>query len=200
MINELVFLKFFNSTTEAELAKNLLEIQGIITIINKKGVEFPGDMGDSYGADLLVSEKDFKKAKIILNILDEKSSVQIVKEKKTSEEWKIALIYFGIAYMAIPFGLSFIFSLIIYILGARLSNIDLIFQQWSQYGIGIVWMIFLTWLGVFIASWYLLKNYNIANDKKVISLATAYVVFAIILLNFGIIVLQQINDVNTYIY
>lgn len=62
----IVNIKKFNSIAEAELAKNLLEKRGIIAMLKNKGVEFPGDMGDSYGADLFVAGKDMKEAKKIL--------------------------------------------------------------------------------------------------------------------------------------
>lgn len=64
----MIKIKFFNSITEAELAKNLLKEHGIKGLVQKRGIEFPGDMGDSYGAELLVAEKDFEKAKEILEI------------------------------------------------------------------------------------------------------------------------------------
>ena len=61
-------VKFFNSIVEAELAKNLLKESNIESSIQRRGVQFPGDMGDSYGADLLVDEKDVEKVKEILEI------------------------------------------------------------------------------------------------------------------------------------
>lgn len=63
----MIKIKFFNSITEAELAKNLLKEHGIKVILQKKGVEFPGSRGDSYGADLFIEEKNFNKAKEILD-------------------------------------------------------------------------------------------------------------------------------------
>lgn len=59
-------IKYYNSIAEAELAKNLLMGNGIESSVQKRGVEFPGDMGDSYGADLSVAEKDIVKAQEIL--------------------------------------------------------------------------------------------------------------------------------------
>lgn len=53
---------------EAELAGNLLKTKGIESSINKLGIRFPGDMGDSYGAELFVAEKDGERAKEILDI------------------------------------------------------------------------------------------------------------------------------------
>jgi len=61
-----VCIKRFNSIAEAELAKNLLEKHGIIAMLKNKGLEFPGDLGDSYGADLFVTEKDLKEAREIV--------------------------------------------------------------------------------------------------------------------------------------
>lgn len=62
----MVKIKFFNSITEAELAGNVLKEHGIKNMIRRRGIEFPGDLGDSYGADLFVAEKDAKKANEIL--------------------------------------------------------------------------------------------------------------------------------------
>ena len=61
-------IKFFNSIAEAELARNLLKKSGIESLVQRRGMEFPGDMGDSYGGDLFVAEKDTEKAKKILKI------------------------------------------------------------------------------------------------------------------------------------
>ena len=62
----MIKIKFFNSITEAELAKNLLKRNEIESMVHRKGIEFPGDMGDSYGAELFVGEKNAEKAKEIL--------------------------------------------------------------------------------------------------------------------------------------
>jgi len=62
----MIKIKYFNSITNAELARNFLKESGIETSVNRLGIRFPGDMGDSYGADLSVAEKDFEKAKEIL--------------------------------------------------------------------------------------------------------------------------------------
>ena len=59
-------IKFFNSISEAELIKNLLKEHGINASVQKRGLQFPGDLGDSYGADLFVPEKDLERAKDIL--------------------------------------------------------------------------------------------------------------------------------------
>ena len=59
-------VKFFNSILMAEAAKNLLKEHGIEALVQKRGLEFPGDLGDSYGADLFVTEEDIEKAKEIL--------------------------------------------------------------------------------------------------------------------------------------
>jgi len=59
-------IKFLNSIAEAELIKNLLKEHGINASVQKRGLQFPGDLGDSYGADLFVPEKDLERAKDIL--------------------------------------------------------------------------------------------------------------------------------------
>ena len=64
----MIKIKFFNSIAEAELTKGLLKENGVESIVQRRGVEFPGDMGDSYGADMFVAEKDVRKAKEILKI------------------------------------------------------------------------------------------------------------------------------------
>jgi len=64
----MIKIKFFNSNTEAELAKNLLKVNGIESSVNRMGIEFPGDRGDSFGAELFVAEKDTEKAGEILEI------------------------------------------------------------------------------------------------------------------------------------
>jgi len=63
-----VFLKFYFSVAEAELAKNILEKHGIVAILQKRGAKYPGDMGDSYGADILVVDRDVVRAMKILGI------------------------------------------------------------------------------------------------------------------------------------
>lgn len=64
----MVKIKFFDSIIEAELAKNLLKEFKIESVVQRKGLKYPGDMGDSYGADLFVTEKDIDKAKELLEI------------------------------------------------------------------------------------------------------------------------------------
>jgi len=64
----MIKIKFFNSITEAELAKNLLKGNGIESLVHRKGIEFPGDLGDSYGAELFVTKNNIEKAKEILEI------------------------------------------------------------------------------------------------------------------------------------
>ena len=59
-------LKNFNSIAEAELAKNILKGHGIESWVQKKGINYPGDLGDSFGAELFVNEKDAKEAKNLL--------------------------------------------------------------------------------------------------------------------------------------
>jgi hypothetical protein len=68
MANKMIKIKFFNSILEAQLAGNLLKEHGIQNWVQKRGMEFPGDLGDSYGAELSVMEKDIKNAKEILEI------------------------------------------------------------------------------------------------------------------------------------
>jgi len=62
----MIKVKFFNSILVAEAAKNLLREHGIEALVQKRGLEFPGDLGDSYGADLFVAEEDVEKAREIL--------------------------------------------------------------------------------------------------------------------------------------
>ena len=58
-----ILLKKFNSNISAETAQNLLKSCGILSTIKiEGGIEFRGALGDSYGADLYVLEKDCKKA------------------------------------------------------------------------------------------------------------------------------------------
>jgi hypothetical protein len=60
-----IFLKNFGSIMEAELAKRLLEADGIKSFIQKRTWTNPG--GDAMGADLFVSEKDLREASKILD-------------------------------------------------------------------------------------------------------------------------------------
>jgi len=58
-----ILLKKFNSNILAETAQNLLKSCGIPNTIKiEGGIEFRGALGDSYGADLYVLEKDYKEA------------------------------------------------------------------------------------------------------------------------------------------
>lgn len=65
-MNDPVKIKFFHSITEAELAKNRLEAEGITAFIRRGGVHFPGDFGDGMGSEILVQLKDVDRAKAIL--------------------------------------------------------------------------------------------------------------------------------------
>ena len=67
----MIRIKFFNSIVEAELAKNLLKEYKIDAFVERKGIEFPGDLGDTYGAELFVGEKDVERAKEILESYNE---------------------------------------------------------------------------------------------------------------------------------
>ena len=67
MNNKEIRIKKFNSNTIAEAARNLLKSHGIESIIKVEGgIEFQGALGDSYGADLYVLDRDYEKAKEIL--------------------------------------------------------------------------------------------------------------------------------------
>lgn len=62
-----ILLKKFNSNLLAESVQGLLKSYGITSIIKVEGgVEFRGALGDSYGADLYILEKDYKRAKEII--------------------------------------------------------------------------------------------------------------------------------------
>ncbi|MEA3453004.1 MAG: DUF2007 domain-containing protein [Patescibacteria group bacterium] len=65
-MNDLIFFKSFPSIIEAELFKNILKSENIGSIIKDSGLKFSGDLGDVYGANLFVWEKDLKKTKEIL--------------------------------------------------------------------------------------------------------------------------------------
>jgi hypothetical protein len=67
----MVKIKFFNSIAEAELSKNLLKECGIESMIEKRGLEFSGDLGDSGGADLFVADKDQIEVMKILGLKNE---------------------------------------------------------------------------------------------------------------------------------
>jgi len=62
-----ILLKKFNSNLLAEAAQNLLKSYSIASYLKVEGgIEFRGALGDSYGADLYVLEKDYKRAKEIV--------------------------------------------------------------------------------------------------------------------------------------
>ena len=62
-----ILLKKFNSNISTETAQNLLKSNGIVSIIKiEGGIEFRGALGDRYGSDLYVLEKDYKRAKQII--------------------------------------------------------------------------------------------------------------------------------------
>ncbi len=63
-----ILLKKFNSNILAEAAQNLLKSHGIESTIKiEGGASFRGALGDNYGADLWVLEKDFQRAEEIIN-------------------------------------------------------------------------------------------------------------------------------------
>ncbi|HNP79291.1 MAG TPA: DUF2007 domain-containing protein [Candidatus Pacearchaeota archaeon] len=63
-----VLLKKFNSNLLAEATQNLLRKYNIKSIIKVEGgIDFRGALGDNYGADLYVLEKDYKEAMNIIN-------------------------------------------------------------------------------------------------------------------------------------
>jgi hypothetical protein len=71
MNNKEIKVKRFNSNTMAETARGLLKRYGIESMIKVEGgVEFQGALGDSFGADLYVLDKDYEKAKSILDLED----------------------------------------------------------------------------------------------------------------------------------
>lgn len=62
----IIQIKVYNSISEAELARNLLKECGVESMVEKLGIQFPGDMGDSYGAKLFVGKNNVERAKEIL--------------------------------------------------------------------------------------------------------------------------------------
>ena len=66
---ETVFIANFGSIAEAELSKNFLLENGIKSMIQKHGIHYGGDGGDSQGANLLALEKDVERAIELLNSL-----------------------------------------------------------------------------------------------------------------------------------
>ena len=79
-MHQFIFLKHFSSIVEADLAKNLLAQHSLQSVTGNNGVKFPGDMGDSYGADLLVLDTQAAEAKDIFDMMSDKEKAQIVKE------------------------------------------------------------------------------------------------------------------------
>lgn len=65
---QFIFLRHFSSIMEADLAKNLLAQHKIQSVVRNNGVKFPGDMGDSYGADLFVLDTHAAEATEILGM------------------------------------------------------------------------------------------------------------------------------------
>ncbi len=66
MENE-ILLKKFNSNLLAESIQSLLKSYGISSVLKTEGgIEFRGALGDNYGANLYVLEKDYKRAKEIV--------------------------------------------------------------------------------------------------------------------------------------
>lgn len=63
-----VFLQHFNTEMEAGLAQNILKEQGIVAIIQTRGLNKYTGWSDFNGVDLIVAEKDLKKAKEILEL------------------------------------------------------------------------------------------------------------------------------------
>ena len=53
---------------EAELARNMLEANGIKSLVQSRGIHSSGIPIDRYGADLFVLERDFERAKEILEM------------------------------------------------------------------------------------------------------------------------------------
>jgi len=62
-----ILVKKFNSNLLAESIQSLLKSHGIASTLRVEGgIEFRGALGDSYGADLYVLEKDYERAKKII--------------------------------------------------------------------------------------------------------------------------------------
>jgi len=67
MIGKEILLKKFNSNISTETAQSLLKSNGIVSIIKiVGGIQFRGELGDSYGSDLYVLERDYERAKQII--------------------------------------------------------------------------------------------------------------------------------------
>lgn len=67
-MKDFVRLKSYASIMLAELDKNVLNEYGIISLVKNSGIEFPRDLGDSFGAELWVPQDQMDKAKEILDI------------------------------------------------------------------------------------------------------------------------------------
>ncbi len=65
--------KSYNSIAQAELERNLLKEHGIACWVQKRGLDFPGSMGDSYGADLFVAKEDVERVRVILDEFNEEA-------------------------------------------------------------------------------------------------------------------------------
>ena len=62
----MILVNHYNSITEAELAKNVLKEHKIECMLKNQGIRYPGDFGDSFGADIYVADRDAEMAKEIL--------------------------------------------------------------------------------------------------------------------------------------
>jgi hypothetical protein len=61
-----IIFRRFNSIIEAELAKNILTANGIQSEITQSGIQYGGDMGDGFGADLVINQDDLGQVKDLL--------------------------------------------------------------------------------------------------------------------------------------
>ncbi len=83
---DFITVKFFNSIAQAELAKNLLKEHGVGSFVEKGGLRYPGDSGDSSGAILRIAEKDAENAGKILadyGMQGGKNKFRIMENKRT---------------------------------------------------------------------------------------------------------------------
>jgi len=62
-----ILLKSFPSNTLAEIAQNFLKSYGILSFLKAGGLGFKEYKGDSNEADLYVLEKDYQRAKDLLD-------------------------------------------------------------------------------------------------------------------------------------
>ena len=67
-MSEIMKICIYHSIAEAELARKLLKEYDIEGIVQKRGIQFPGDMGDAYGADLFVVQENVERVKRVLGI------------------------------------------------------------------------------------------------------------------------------------